>query len=204
MFCNGSIVTIHFILNAASLLPFIYPHTIRYNSNPLYFESAQYKKDKHMENNTIDDYTFETMASFVGKELGVSSWVNIDQDRINAFADCTGDHQWIHVDIEKCKTDSPLGKTIAHGYLTLSLLPMLLSEVRLTPEGVTQVLNYGADKIRFIHPVPVNSNVRLRATLGGFTDKGNGRYLVKTICTIEIEGVEKPAMVAETLSMLFA
>lgn len=154
-----------------------------------------------MESDT--NLTFESISSMVGQEIGVSRWVNIDQDRINAFADCTGDHQWIHVDAEKCKTDSPLGKTIAHGYLTLSLLPMLLGEIRVMPESASQVLNYGADKIRFLHPVPVDSNVRLKATLGDVTDKGNGRILMKTIVTVEIENVEKPAMIAETLSMVF-
>lgn len=152
----------------------------------------------------MENFTISSIHDLVGQEIGVTNWITIDQKRINAFAECTGDHQWIHVDAERCATESPSGKTIAHGYLTLSLLPLLMSEIRITPEGVKQVFNYGANKIRFLNPVTVDSNIRLRVTLAGIEEKGNGRYLLQSNCTMEIEGEEKPAMIAETLSMMFA
>ena len=149
----------------------------------------------------MTNYTFDTINDFIGTELGVSAWITIDQDRINAFADATGDHQWIHVDEEKAK-NSPLGSTVAHGYLTLSLLPALLSELRVIPDSVTHVLNYGADKLRFMNFVKVNSRVRVRVELLSAESKSGG-ILIKTRNTMEIEGEEKPAMVAETLSLAF-
>ncbi|MFT5196300.1 MAG: acyl dehydratase [Cellvibrionaceae bacterium] len=151
----------------------------------------------------MSDYNFSTISDFIGKEVGVSDWVTIDQAQINAFADATGDHQWIHVDIEKCKAESPLGTTIAHGYLTLSLVPMLSAQIGTLPSGLKHVLNYGADKIRFLNPVPAGSRVRMRAVLMKVTPKGEGRYLFKTQNTIEIEGADKPAMIAESLALAF-
>lgn len=151
----------------------------------------------------MSEYNFSTISEFIGKEIGVSDWVTVDQEMINAFADATGDHQWIHVDVEKCKTDSPSGKTIAHGYLTLSLLPMLSSQIGTMPSGLKHVFNYGSDKIRFLNPVPSGSKVRMRSTLLDVTQKGEGRYLFKTQATVEIDGVDKPAMIAETLAMAF-
>ena len=138
----------------------------------------------------------------IGQEIGVTEWFLIDQERVNQFADCTEDHQWIHVDVEKAQ-NSFLGGTIAHGYLTLSLLPMFSAQVGFMPEGIAQAFNYGADKIRFLTPVKVGSRVRNRAVLLAAEDKGDGRILLKTQNTVEIEGEEKPAMVAETLAMLF-
>ena len=151
----------------------------------------------------MENFTISSIQDLVGQEIGVTNWIAIDQERINAFADCTGDHQWIHVDVERCAQESPFGKTIAHGYLTLSLLPLLMQEVRFTPNGVKQVLNYGANKVRFLNPVTVDSKIRLRVILAGIEEKGNGRYLLQSNCTMEIEGEEKPAMIAETLSMMF-
>ena len=151
----------------------------------------------------MSEYNFSTISEFIGKEIGVSEWVTVDQEMINAFADATGDHQWIHVDIEKCKAESPLSTTIAHGYLTLSLVPMLSAQIGTMPSGLKHVFNYGSDKIRFLNPVPSGSNVRMRATLLDVSQKGEGRYLLKTQATIEIEGADKPAMIAETLAMAF-
>ena len=151
---------------------------------------------------SVEGFTIDNLEEFVGKEMGVTEWFQIDQERVNQFADCTEDHQWIHVDVEKAEK-SFLGGTIAHGYLTLSLLPMFSAEVGTMPEGIAQAFNYGADKIRFLTPVKVGSRVRNRAVLMSVQDKGNGRYLLKTQNTVEIEGEEKPAMVAETLTMLF-
>ena len=144
----------------------------------------------------------EELKGYIGKEIGVSDWLEIKQDRINAFADCTEDHQWIHVDQEKAK-QGPFGTTIAHGYLTLSLLPYFGYQNKITPSGTKMTINYGLNRLRFINPVPVGSRVRNRAVLKELTDKGEGRILMVTESTIEIEGQDKPAMVAETLSMLF-
>lgn len=149
------------------------------------------------------EYSFSNLDAFIGKEIGVSDWVTIDQSMINAFADATGDHQWIHVDIERCKNESPLGTTIGHGYLTLSLLPMLSAQIGTIPSGVKHVLNYGSDKIRFLNPVPAGSKVRMRNKLLEVTEKGGGRYLFKSEVTVEIDGTDRPAMIAETLALAF-
>ena len=150
----------------------------------------------------LEGYTLATIGDFVGKELGVSDWITIDQQRINDFADCTGDHQWIHVDVERAKRESPFGSTIAHGYLTLSLLPVMQYDVGTLPDGVKAALNYGSDRVRFITPVKVGSRVRDHITLVGAEDKGGGRMLLTSRHTVEIEGEDKPALVADTLTML--
>ncbi|MAB98808.1 MAG: dehydratase [Pseudomonadaceae bacterium] len=142
------------------------------------------------------------LANYVGKELGRSEWMNIDQERINKFADCTGDHQFIHVDPEKAK-QTPFGGTIAHGFLTLSLIPVLMESILVLPQGLKMVINYGLDSVRFIQPVPVNSNVRLVVTMTEVTEKKPGQWLVKANAVLEIEGQEKPAYIAEPLSLCF-
>ena len=137
----------------------------------------------------------------IGTEIGVSDWVKIDQDRINKFADATMDHQFIHVDSEQA---TPVfGSTIAHGFLSLSLVAGIPfdQEIGMVLEGTKMGLNYGLDKVRFLSPVPVNSEVRIRMTCIDITEKNPGQYLAKTEVTMEIKGVEKPAFVAETLSM---
>ena len=146
--------------------------------------------------------TFATVADSIGKEIGVSSWVTVDQNRINAFADCTNDHQWIHVDVERAKKESPFGTTIAHGYLTLSLLADMSYEIGIVPEDVAAVFNYGLDKVRFLTPVKSGSRVRARATLTDVTEQAGGRKLLKVSNSIEIEGETKPALIAETLAVL--
>ena len=146
--------------------------------------------------------TFATVADSIGKEIGVSSWVTVDQNRINAFADCTNDHQWIHVDVERAKKESPFGTTIAHGYLTLSLLADMSYEIGIVPEDVAAVFNYGLDKVRFLTPVKSGSRVRARATLTDVTEQAGGRKLLKVTNSIEIEGEPKPALIAETLAVL--
>jgi len=150
----------------------------------------------------IEVLPLEKIKERIGDEMFVTNWVEIDQERINKFADCTGDHQWIHVDEEKAKS-GPFGKTIAHGYLTLSLIPMFSGAGGVVPEGLKMAINYGANKVRFINPIPVDSKVRDRAVLSNVEEKGGGRILMTTTHTIEIEGQEKPACVAETLSMFF-
>lgn len=141
----------------------------------------------------------EKLVDYVGKEIGTSEWFEVDQERINQFADTTLDHQFIHVDPEKA---TPLfGSTIAHGFLSLSLIPHLTSQAVLAPENLKHVFNYGLDKVRFINPVNVGSKVRTVSKVVSVDDKGDGRYLMKTEITMEIDGVDKPAFVAESLSM---
>ena len=146
-------------------------------------------------------YSMATAAQFVGRELGVSDWVVVDQDRIDAFAACTGDRQWIHIDVERAKRESPFGGPIAHGYLTLSLIPFLGAGM-LPVKGVTRGINYGSDKVRFINMVRVGKRVRMRQKLIGAEPKAGGMQL-KNECTIEIEGEEKPACIAETISIVY-
>jgi acyl dehydratase len=145
--------------------------------------------------------TFETVAALAGQEIGVSDWVLVDQDRINKFADATGDHQWIHVDVERAKKEMPGGKTIAHGYLTLSLIPWLTGGM-MRVEGVTRGINYGSNKIRFTNMVPVGSKVRARAKLVSAEARAGGMQLVNEV-TIEIDGQDRPACVAETISLIY-
>lgn len=143
------------------------------------------------------------LKNYVGKDLGHSEWVTVDQERINQFAECTGDHQFIHVDPEKAKL-TPFGTTIAHGFLSLSLLPMLTSSLLVMPEGLKMGVNYGLDTVRFIQPVKVNSRVRAQVTLLEVTEKNPGQWLLKSKVTVEIEGQEKPAYIAESLALCFA
>jgi len=149
-----------------------------------------------------NDYSIATISQYVGEELGVSEWITINQERINDFADFTGDHQWIHVNVERAKRESLFGTTIAHGYLTLSLAAALSMELGIIPAGVSQALNYGLDKVRFLAPVKSGSRVRDRVVLLAAEPQGKGRILLKFRNTIEIEGETKPALIADTLSLL--
>lgn len=142
------------------------------------------------------------LAQYVGKELGRSEWLTIDQERINLFAEATGDFQFIHVDpVKAAKT--PFGSTIAHGFLTLSLIPKLMEDILVLPEGLKMVVNYGLDSVRFIQPVKVNARVRLKVELSEVTEKKPGQWLLKATTTLEIEGEDKPAYIAEPLSLCF-
>ena len=142
------------------------------------------------------------LSQYVGKELGRSAWLKIDQQRINLFAEATGDFQFIHVDSEKA-AKTPFGGTIAHGFLTLSLIPKLIEDILVLPEGLKMVVNYGLDSVRFIQPVKVNSQVRLKVDLAEVVEKKPGQWLLKAIATLEIEGEDKPAYIAESLSLCF-
>ena len=145
--------------------------------------------------------SFDEVTSLVGQEIGTSEWITIDQDRINKFADATGDHQWIHVDVERAKKDLPGGKTIAHGYLTLSLIPMFAAQImRVT--GVSRGINYGSNKVRFTNMVPVGSRVRAKQKLLSAEPRAGGMQLINEM-TIEIEGQDRPACVAETISLIY-
>lgn len=153
---------------------------------------------------TAHDYRMATLALFVGREVGVSPWVDVDQRRIDAFADCTGDRQWIHVDPARAASESPYGSTVAHGFLTLSLAASLAMEAGAIPFDAAAALNYGLGKARFLAPVKAGARVRNRVALLGVEDKGGGRTLVTLGHTIEIDGETKPALVAESLAMLLA
>ena len=151
---------------------------------------------------TIPGYNMASLSAFVGRELGVSEWTTVDQRRIDAFAACTGDRQWIHVDVERARRESPFGGTIAHGYLTLALVASLAMEVGLVPADATAGLNYGLDKVRFMAPVRAGARVRNRIVLLSAEQKDGGRVLIKTQNTLQVEGEDKPALIAETLAML--
>lgn len=147
--------------------------------------------------------TYEQLRTMTGQELGVSYWTTVDQSRIDQFAECTGDRQWIHVDPERAKRQSPFRATIAHGYLTLSIIGALALDMGIVPENTQAVFNYGFDKVRFLAPVRAGARIRLRITLLSMEDKGPGQYLMKAANIVEIEGEQKPALTAETLVMLY-
>ncbi|WP_299074241.1 MaoC family dehydratase [uncultured Paraglaciecola sp.] len=141
------------------------------------------------------------LPDYIGKTIGTSSWLTITQEQINSFADTTLDHQFIHIDPEKAK-QTPFGTTIAHGFLSLSLLSAMSFEAGLHLENTTMGINYGFDKIRFLQPVKVNSKVRGNMTLSEYTEKRPGEFLLKWLVEVEIEGESKPALTAQWLSMI--
>ena len=143
----------------------------------------------------------EKLSEYVGTKQEPGDWVTLDQERINTFADCTGDHQFIHVDEEKA-AQTPFGGTIAHGFLTLSMLPKLMEGRGIFPENVVMGINYGSDKVRFLMPVRAGKRVRAHSELIDVQQKDDNRFLLKSMVTIEIEGEETPALIAETLTML--
>ena len=140
------------------------------------------------------------LQNHVGEEVGVSDWLEVTQERINQFAEATNDHQFIHVDTEMAK-NTPWGTTIAHGFLTLSLIPYLSAENGIMPDNIQMAVNYGTDKVRFLEAVPVNSKIRGRFVLSDVQEKPGNRWLLKADVTIEFEGKEKPAAIAETLAL---
>ncbi|MAK63375.1 MAG: Nodulation protein N [Maricaulis sp.] len=142
----------------------------------------------------------EDLAGIVGQEVGVSDWIEIDQERINVFADITEDHQFIHIDEEKAK-QTPFGGTIAHGFLTLSMLSALASGTSLVIDGIQMGINYGFEKIRFLQPVRAGKKIRGRFTLAEATERKPGQWMLKYAVSVEIEGEEKPALMAEWLTL---
>lgn len=143
------------------------------------------------------------LQSLIGHEVGVSKWFEVDQARIDAFAKITEDEQFIHVDPEAAKA-TPFGGTIAHGFLTLSLLSALAIEAMPVPEGAAMGVNYGFDKVRFLSPVPAGGRIRGRFRLLEATERKPGEWLIRFECTVELEGAEKPAIIAEWLNLMFA
>ena len=143
------------------------------------------------------------LKQHIGVELGPSEWMTVDQAMIDKFADATGDHQWIHVDVERAKREMPGGKTIAHGYLTLSLVPRMgatLVEVTKRSRGI----NYGSNKVRFTSPVPAGSRIRLRQRILAVDEVAGNGVRVTTECSVEVEGQERPALVAEIMGLRYA
>jgi len=137
----------------------------------------------------------------VGQELGVSQWLAVDQERINAFADATGDHQWIHVDVERARTESPYGATIAHGFLTLSLIPAL-SKGNYRIDNAKMGINYGLNRVRFLAPVPAGSRIRLRSELVNAAKVDDTTVDLTVRQTVELDGSDKPAAVAEVIARM--
>ncbi len=145
----------------------------------------------------------EELKTLAGQEIGVSDWLEVDQARINLFADATGDHQWIHIDPARAAKELPTGKTIAHGFLTLSLLPVLMGQI-MRVNGTSRGINYGSNRVRFTNMVPVGSRLRARQTLKATeTLKDGGLQLINEV-TVEIEGQSRPALVAEMITVLYA
>jgi len=145
----------------------------------------------------------EELKSLIGQEVGASDWFEVTQSRINDFADATEDHQWIHIDVERAKTDSPFHSTIAHGFLTLSLLPHLVSQAVKVQGDFKMGINYGLNRLRFVSPVLAGSRVRARLTLQSVEDFTGGNQITWSV-TCETEGGQKPALVAEWLVRYYA
>ena len=144
----------------------------------------------------------DEIRSRIGTEVGVSGWLTIDQSRIDAFADATEDRQFIHVDPETA-AQSPFGGTVAHGFLSLSMLSRMAAEAMLIPDNVKMAVNYGLDRVRFIAPVRSGKRIRGRFTLDSIEEKAPGQLLLRHGVTVEIEGVDKPALTAQCLGLLF-
>jgi acyl dehydratase len=142
------------------------------------------------------------LAGLVGRDVATSDWLEVTQDRINAFADATGDHQWLHVDAGRARAETPFGTTIAHGFLTLSLLSALMRDA-LTVDGPVMTLNYGLNRVRFVSPVPSGSRIRARVALAGLDDKGDSIQAAWSV-TIERDGADKPAVAAEWIVRYYA
>ncbi|WP_440465709.1 MaoC family dehydratase [Pseudomonas sp. YH-1] len=151
-----------------------------------------------MTNRTV---SADELRQLIGKDLEPSPWVLLDQERINGFADITEDHQFIHIDPVKAK-GTPFGGTIAHGLLTLSMLPSLIEKTLPALEGMKASINYGYNKVRFLAPVRSGKRIRAKFVITDFTEAGEGRYQVITSITVEIEGEERPALAAEWISMI--
>jgi acyl dehydratase len=146
--------------------------------------------------------SLDDIRTQIGKEVGVSSWIMIDQARIDAFADATEDRQFIHTDPEAA-AQTPFGGTVAHGFLSLSLLSRMGAEAMILPEGLKMAINYGLDRVRFLAPVRSGSRVRGRFTLDSVDEKAPGQWLLRHTVTVEIEGEDKPALTAEWLGLMF-
>ncbi len=151
---------------------------------------------------TQKNMTIAELAKKVGEEVGISEWFTLDQNRINAFAECTDDHQWLHIDAARCENESPYGTTIAHGFLTLSLLSPMHLNASYIPVEAKSVINYGLDSIRFMSPVKNGSKVRGRIKLIELKPRGRKMYFIKTHNTIEIKDEKKAALTADLITLI--
>ena len=151
-----------------------------------------------------DNYSFATLESHAGHDFGLSDEIVVTQERINQFAEATDDHQWIHVDVERARTESPFGGTVAHGFLTLSLVAGAIGSSGVVPDDAKAVFNYGIENVRFLAPVPAGATVRARFVLKSVEDKGEGRKLLNIAGTVEIDGSDKPALVGDFLALVMA
>jgi acyl dehydratase len=147
-------------------------------------------------------FSLEDSASFVGRELGVSEWITVDQERIDQFAACTGDNQWLHVNVERARRESPYGAPVAHGYLSLSLIAPTALEVFIRPARIEQAFNYGLERVRFVAPVKAGARVRNRIALLSIEERGPEQLLLRTENRIEIEAEDKPAVLAVALVLV--
>ncbi len=147
-------------------------------------------------------YSTRTLRDFIGQEFESAAPIAVGQDRINLFADVTGDHQWIHVDVERAKAQSPFGGPVAHGFLTLSLLAAAVASAGVVPEDAKGVINYGVDRVRFIGPVPAGGKVVARFTLRDVEDKGEGGQLLRVAAALSTEGSDRPAVVGDVLALV--
>jgi len=162
------------------------------------FSAHQTKEDQSM---AIKIVPKDEMVNAVGTTFEPGEWILVSQERINAFADCTEDHQFIHIDQEKA-AKTPFGGTIAHGFLTLSLLAKMLEGNGVVPENIVMGINYGFDKVRFLAPVRAGKRVRANVTITAVDRKDDNRFLIKQSVSVEIEGEENPALIAEWLTMV--
>jgi acyl dehydratase len=149
-----------------------------------------------------EGYSVRTLKDFVGHDFGTSSPIKVDQNRINTFADITGDHQWIHVDVAKAKEHSPFGGPVAHGFLTLSLTAAAIGSAGVVPADAQGVINYGLEKVRFLAPVPAGASVTASFKLAGVEDKGDKRQIIRIETVVNVEDSDKPAIVGEVLAMV--
>lgn len=148
-------------------------------------------------------FTYTQLMGMAGQELGLSGWATVDQDRIDQFAACTGDRQWVHTDPERARRESPFRKTVAHGKLILSMISGLGQEMDIVPENTQGVIHQGLDNVRFLAAVPVDSRIRLRSRLMSVELAGPGKYLARIFNAIEIEGREAPALTCESVSVFY-
>ncbi len=151
---------------------------------------------------TKSSVSIESLQKYVGQELGVSDWLTVEQSMIDAFADTTLDDQWIHIDVERAKTESLFGTTVAHGFLVLSLIPFLRRNIEFIPLDAGQFINYGVDYLRFLNPVRAGARIRLRMSLSKIEPRGDGRVLLKSHNIVEIETGDTPALVVDMLTLL--
>ena len=148
------------------------------------------------------EVTVANISQYAGRELGISDWLTVDQAMINQFAECSGDRQWIHVDVERAMRESPYRAPIAHGYLSLSFVAPLSMQVGAIPRDAAAAFNYGLDKVRFLAPVRAGARVRLRVVVSGVEQKPDGQLIIKTSNALEIEGSDRPALIADSLALV--